>query len=50
VIVRAHMNRGGYGGAAVRGSALTGFEPTALAPDFAQKLASEAPLPPGCAF
>ena len=50
VIVRAHMHRGGYGGAALRGSALTGFEPTELAPDFAQGLASEAPLPQGCAF
>jgi hypothetical protein len=50
VIVRAHMNRAGYGGVAVRGSALTGFQPTALAPDFARSLAREAPLPQGCAF
>jgi hypothetical protein len=50
VIVRAHMNRGGYGGAAVRGSALHGFEPTKLAPDFARQLAREAPLPQGCPF
>ena len=50
VIVRAHMNRGGYGGAALRGTALTGFQPAALAPDFAQQLASQAPLPQGCAF
>lgn len=50
VIVRAHMNRAGYGGAALRGTALSGFEPTLLARDFAGELASQAPLPQGCAF
>jgi hypothetical protein len=50
VIVRAHMNRAGYGGAALRGSALGGFEPTTLAPDFAHAVAGQAPLPQGCAF
>ena len=50
VIVRAHMNRAGYGGAALRGSALGGFEPTVLAPDFAQAVAGQAPQPQGCAF
>ncbi len=50
VIVRAHMNRAGYGGVAVRGSARSGFQPTALAQGFAGSLASEAPLPQGCAF
>jgi hypothetical protein len=50
VIVRAHMNRAGYGGAALRGTALGGFQPTELAPDFAAELAGVAPLPQGCAF
>lgn len=50
VIVRAHMNRAGYGGAALRGTALTGLEPTVVAAGFAEELASRAPLPQGCAF
>jgi hypothetical protein len=44
------MNRAGYGGAALRGTALGGFEPMTLAPDFAAGLAGVAPLPEGCAF
>jgi len=50
VIVRAHMNRAGYGGAALRGTALGGFQPTVLAPDFAADLAGVAPRPQGCRF
>lgn len=50
VIVRAHMNRAGYGGVALRGSALSGFKAAPLPPDFAQGLAGQAPRPRGCAF
>lgn len=51
VIVRAHLNPGGYGGAAMRGSPAVGF---AAAPEvgaaFAPDLARVQPLPDGCAF
>jgi hypothetical protein len=50
VIVRAHMNRAGYGGVALRGTALGGFERAPLAPDFAGAVARRDPLPRGCAF
>lgn len=50
VIVRAHMNTGGYGGAALRGSPAAGFEAFQTAPGFGAPLASIAPLPDGCAF
>lgn len=50
VIVRAHMNTGGYGGAAFQGSVETGFSETALDPSFAATLANEPPLPDDCAF
>lgn len=51
VIVRAHMNTGGYGGRALEvapdGSVQ---QEIALEDGFADDLASEAPLPNGCAF
>ena len=51
VVVRAHMNPGGYGGQAMRGSVKQGF---ATAPDvsadFAPSLSTTAPLPDSCAF
>lgn len=50
VIVRAHLNPGGYGGAALRGSAADGFAPTDLPSDFAAQLETADPLPTGCAF
>lgn len=50
VWVRAHMNTGGYGGMALRGSVQAGFEPADLDPDFAPGLADEPPLPEDCAF
>jgi hypothetical protein len=50
VWVRAHMNTGGYGGAAMKGSAADGFAPSELSPDFAAGLAKQEPLPDGCAF
>lgn len=51
VIVRAHMNPGGYGGQAMRGSASAGFtvDPTITA-SFAENLETSEPLPSGCAF
>lgn len=50
VIVRAHMNTGGYGGAALRGSVDAGFEAYRPEPAFAAALASRDPLPEGCDF
>jgi hypothetical protein len=50
VIVRAHMNTGGYGGAAFQGSVRSGFGETDLDPEFATDLAKEPPLPDDCAF
>lgn len=50
VWVRAHMNNGGYGGQAWRGSVQEGFAQAEHAPDFAADLANEPPLPDGCAF
>lgn len=50
VIVRAHMNTDGYGGAAFLGSVQSGFSETDLDPDFAVDLANEPPLPNDCAF
>lgn len=51
VIVRAHMSNVGYGGAAMRGSVLTGFE---LAPDitedFAPEVETQDPQPEKCHF
>jgi len=49
--VRAHMNTaGGYGGKALKGSVEKGFEKADLDADFAAGVASEPPLPDGCAF
>jgi hypothetical protein len=50
VWVRAHMNTGGYGGAAFLGSVAQGFEKAALDAAFAAGLESAPPLPDGCAF
>lgn len=50
VWVRAHMNTGGYGGTALKGSVKTGFKPTMPATGFATGLAKQAPLPDGCDF
>jgi hypothetical protein len=50
VWVRAHMNPGGYGGTAFKGSVQTGFEAAELPPDFAMELEETEPLPDGCAF
>ena len=50
VWVRAHMNIGGYGGAAMQGSVQAGFQPADLSTDFAADLANQTPLPQDCAF
>jgi hypothetical protein len=50
VIIRAHMNNSGYATAAYIGSVEDGFAATTLADNFAQNLATTAPLPDGCAF
>lgn len=48
--VRAHMNPGGYGGQAMRGSVAGGFVAAELEASFATEVAGEQPLPDGCAF
>lgn len=50
IIVRAHMQPGGHGGAALRGTVAGGFAPVELEPGFAAVLASLPPLPESCAF
>jgi hypothetical protein len=50
VWVRAHMNTGGYGGAAFKGSVKTGFKQAVPDAEFAAGLAKQAPLPEGCDF
>ncbi len=49
LVVRAHMNELGYGGAAMRGSVAAGFEPASdIGADFAPELESQEPLPEEC--
>lgn len=50
VWVRAHMNPGGYGGSALKGSVQDGFFPADLSADFASDLDRTPPIPDGCAF
>jgi len=50
VWVRAHMNEGGYGGDAFRGSVQDGFTQAEMDPEFARELESAPPLPEDCAF
>jgi hypothetical protein len=50
VWVRAHMQPGGYGAVAFRGSARAGFQQAELSPAFAAGLAQSPPLPQGCDF
>ncbi|MEW5867780.1 MAG: hypothetical protein AB1894_00780 [Chloroflexota bacterium] len=50
IYVRAHMHPGGYGGQALRGSVLAGFQNANPGPDFAAGLATTPPLPQGCDF
>lgn len=50
VWVRGHMNPGGYGAGAFKGSVQSGFKPAALPKQFAAELEKTPPLPDGCAF
>ena len=50
VIVRAHMNNGGYGGTTLRGTVSGGFEPVQLESGFAAEVEALPPLPDGCGF
>lgn len=50
VWVRAHMQPGGYGGAAFRGSVQAGFHEAELEDGFAEGVEKTPPLPEGCAF
>ncbi len=50
VWVRAHMNPGGYGGQAFKGTVQVGFTAADLEPEFAAFVTKEPPLPGSCAF
>jgi len=50
VIVRAHMNKDGYGGRVLGGSVSGGFQPVELEADFAVGVEALEPLPEDCAF
>lgn len=50
VWVRAHMNEGGYGGKAFKGSVKDGFQDTPLDASFAASAATTQPLPESCAY
>lgn len=50
VLVRAHMNPGGYGNQGMEGSFEGGFGQVELSPDFAAGLEQTPPLPQGCNF
>ncbi len=50
IIIRAHMNTSSYGTQTFKGSVANGFALFTTAKDFAKELATEQPLPSGCAF
>ncbi len=50
VIVRAHMNTSGYGTKTFKGSVASGFTAFETEQNFANDLATQDPLPSGCAF
>ena len=50
VIARAHMNLARYGGVAMRGSLIDGFNSVILTTGFGDGVETMAPLPDGCAF
>lgn len=50
VIVRAHMNTSGYGTIGYKGSISEGFSEFIIDEGFAGALATQEPLPDGCAF
>lgn len=48
--IRAHMNNLGYGTQVFKGSISSGFSETTIEANYAPDLASQVPLPDGCAF
>ncbi|HAV75896.1 MAG TPA: hypothetical protein DCX53_00935 [Anaerolineae bacterium] len=50
VILRAHMNNGGYGGTVLRGSVSSGFAAYEVDSGFAADVEALPPLPEDCAF
>ena len=50
VIARAHMNLATYGGVAMRGNLIDGFNSVILTTGFGDRVETMAPLPDGCAF
>jgi len=50
VIIRAHMNSGGYGGKGFKGTVQSGFEAVDLMPDFGADVERKPPQPAQCAF
>lgn len=50
LVICAHMNIGGYGGGALRGSAGSGFTLAELAAGFAAEVETLPPQPDGCDF
>ncbi|MEO0457568.1 MAG: hypothetical protein AAF152_13455 [Cyanobacteria bacterium P01_A01_bin.114] len=50
ILVRAHMNPGGYGGQILKGTLGDGLNPQPHPSDFALTLAAQPPLPDGCTF
>ena len=50
VVVRAHMQPGGYGGRAMRGTVGGGFQVWDSGADFALALENVPPQPPDCGF
>ena len=50
VIARSHMNLASYGGVAMRGSLIDGFNSVILTTGFGDGVETIAPLPDGCAF
>jgi len=50
VYVRAHMNKGGYGGKVLKGTVSDGFKPVEIESGFAAEIELQQPLPDGCDF
>jgi hypothetical protein len=50
VIIRTHMNVGGYGGSVMRGTVADGFSSAELPSDFALDLETQRPQPANCTF
>jgi len=50
VIIRAHMNKAGYGGVVFKGTVQGGFNKASLPPGFAADIEKISPQPDGCAF